>query len=106
MASEGSRVGRPWTVYVLVVASLVGLVSSLFLDTDRTIWDLVSVPLSLWWAYALWTGRSWAFSWAFMLTALCAVLLVGVVLVQILLLEMNVPAGVWWSLLLGYGSSF
>ncbi|HWL65677.1 MAG TPA: hypothetical protein VNP73_06860 [Actinomycetota bacterium] len=58
----------------------------------------MSVPLSLWWAYALWTGRSWAFSWAFMLTALCAVLLVGVVLVQILLLEMSVPAGVWWSL--------
>ena len=100
MARGESPGARPWTVYVLVVASAAGLVWSLFLDSDRNAWFIVNLVVSLGLMYALWVGKSWAFSLSFMGASLCAVALVGVILIQLLLLEMRVPSSLWWGLLI------
>ena len=79
---------RPWTVYAIIGANLAGLVWGQVVDPDRTLWDLLTVSVSLVFAWALWTGKQWAFSVSFMLASLCLVLAAGAVLVQAFLLEL------------------
>lgn len=78
---------RPWTVYVLVLLGITGLVLGLVFDAERTLWDILAIAVNLLLAWGLWTGRQWAFSISFMLASLCVALTLGALLIQVVLLE-------------------
>jgi hypothetical protein len=90
-------ISRPWTVYLLVVASLASLVFGQVVDAERNLWDAVSVAFTVFVAWGLWTGRTWAFSMSFMFAALCAALALGAALVQVFLMELDVTMGLLWA---------
>lgn len=96
--SERLEKPRPWTVYVLVILSAAGLVGNLTTSGSPSAPDILLALFSLWVAYSLWTGRSWAFTVSFMLASLCAGLVVVIGLVQLLLLEQGLHQGLLWSL--------
>ena len=93
VVEERPAVDRPWTVYVLVVLSIGGLVWGQVVDVERTLWDVAAIVLSLLLVWGLWTGKQMAFSISFMLSSLCAALALGVVLVQGFLMESSPNLG-------------
>jgi hypothetical protein len=94
-SDEPARV-RPWTVYVLVAFGVIGLVWKV-VTVSFSLWDFVYLPLNLWIAYSLWTGKQWAFTLSFMFASLCAFFLVVATLIQVLLFDMSIHRGVLWG---------
>jgi hypothetical protein len=88
---------RPWTVYLMVAASLASLVFGQAIDTDRNMWDALSIAFTLLLAWGLWTGRPWAFSMSFMFASLCVAVAIGVAFVQTFLMELDVSIGLLWT---------
>lgn len=84
---ERTEAVRPWTVYVLTVWTMSGALWTLLSSRShlgvRMFWFLLSVFV----AWALFSGITWVFTWSFMLASLCVGLLLTVVLVQTFLLE-------------------
>ena len=88
---------RPWTVYVLVAVSLVGLVVGQIIDAERNLWDVLSAGFALFLAWGMWSGKPWSFSLSFMLASLCLVLTLGATFAQAFLLEMSLSVPLLWT---------
>ena len=89
---------RPWTIYALTILAAAGPVWGLAIGGIPDVWEMVNLVIGLWAAYSIWTGKGWVFTLMFMLVSLCAVLAIGVAVVQLLLLEQSVHSAVWWTL--------
>jgi len=90
---------RPWTVYVLAALSTGGTVWTLITQSRLDLWAVVTALFGIWVTYSMWVGKRWAFSFAFMMTTLCAVFFVGVMLIRVFLLEMPVLGTLVWGLM-------
>lgn len=89
---------RPWTVYVLVIGSAVGLIWGAIADTDRGWWHVLAGLFTVGVAYSLWVGKRWAFTLSFMLVTLCGGLGVLVLAIQLFLMGEGVQTALLWTL--------
>ena len=85
---QGKRTNlrRPWPVHVLTLLSVTTAVLGVVVG-DRSLGDIPMAVFGVFVGYSMWTGRRWAFTVMFMLTSLCAVLLLTVAVFQLALLE-------------------
>lgn len=103
---------RPWTVYVLVAASLVGAVVELVwaMVDQGTVQasDLLGFPLTLAIAFGLWRGTRWLYVLLLGTGVVCISVLLLVVFIQLFLIESDlqvrfllgvVATGLWVLLL-------
>ena len=92
-----ANVMRPWPVYALSLLAVTGAALGVVVG-DRSLWDIPTALFGAFVGYSMWTGKGWAFTVMFMLTSLCAGLLLTVAVVQLVLLEQRVSGGLGWGL--------
>lgn len=87
----------------LVAANLVLLIGGAIVDANWSWWDVAGRVLTLWITHALWGGKRWAYTLSFMLSTLCAGLLLLAALIQGFLLEEGVDTRLLLALVSSLG---
>ncbi len=100
MGLEGHHIVRPWPVQLLVAWLIGTALWSLVGGDQKLVWRVVFFAVAALVARAMWNGARWAFTTWFMLASLCAVLVGGIILVQIFLLEQGATSGLVWGFLM------
>lgn len=83
---------RPWSVYALALMIVSGTVVGMIASDGPAAVDVLGASFNLWFAFALWAGKGWAFALMFMLVTLCLAVGVAAAIIAVALLEQDLPA--------------